>query len=91
MTQELETATPIGAEEEFAIDLFADFNDQLRGHLSGASMPNGKKDLADLCSFISNMDEAQVLQIIRNASSLRSVDLSKAKTSKKALELLLAD
>ena len=91
MTQELETATTISAEDEFPINPFADFNHLLRGHLSGAPLPNGKKDLTHLCSLISKKDEQQTMRIIQNASSLRPVDLSKAKTSQKALELLLTD
>ena len=91
MTQELETATPTGAEDEFAVNPFADFNHQLRGHLTGAPISDGKKVLLDLCQFISKQDEAQVMQIIQNASTLRQVDVTKAKTSTKALELLLGD
>ena len=91
MTQELETATATGAEDEFAIDPFADFNNLLTGHLTGAPIPNGNTVLLDLCQFISQQDEAQVLRIIRNASYLRHVDLSNVKTSTKALELLLGD
>ena len=80
----------MSTEDMFYVDPFADFHNLLKGHLSGAFIPDGYNALLKLAEGLKEHDEAALLKIIHKVSRNRRVDLSASQTSITALKTLLA-
>lgn len=68
---------------------FGDFDHQLRGHLTGAPIPNGRAVLLELLTFITDIDENTSFGLIAEAAQLYGVDISSAADSRAAFDLIV--
>ena len=79
----------LSSADEGDMNPFGDFDHQLRGHLTGAPIPNGRAVLLDLLTFISDLDEELSFDLVAEAAQTYGVDVSTAANSRAALEILL--
>ncbi len=87
MTQAPITANLSTFEQE--VDPFADFRLLLQGHLTGGRIPEGRKVLLELLTFISSLDEETAFGIVKQIAEERFIDTSATQTSLEAFDLVV--
>ena len=75
--------------DEGGMNPFGDFDHQLKGHLSGAPIPNGRAVLLELLTFIADIDEETSFGLVAEAAQFYGVDIGAASNSRAAFDLLV--
>ena len=68
---------------------FEDFRNLLRGHLSGAFIPNGHQTLVGLLDIINEQDKKQTTEILQRMTEKRGLEAAENKSNRQLLINLL--